>query len=516
MGSAFTELHNKAKFALKQSAYHQAHQCCLLILKQNPRFADAWFLLAMIAAEHGQNGKAIELIDKALWLSPDNAEYLTHLARAKVLTGDHIGALKAAECAQKQKPASAFLLDSLGVVFSHIGLHERAARMFEQAVAKDQQNPQFYYNLATALRFTGDFNKCRQALDKTIALNGNAFAAHWSLAGLGGITEEHNHIGRLEQLRDKVANANEQLYLGHALAKEYESLGDYKAAFNALTWAKQAKLESLEHRFAGDEKLFVSLKRSFSSSGFLSSQSACQSDEPIFIVGMPRTGTTLLERILSAHPQVTSAGEMPHFSQILKKLTHTPANQKINVNSIAQANNLDLQKLGRGYIEMTRALTGKTPRFIDKMPLNGLYAGFILAALPNARILCLDRDPMDTVMSNYRQLFAANQGYYDYAYSLDATARYYNHYRALMQFWQQKFSANFMMVKYEQLVRAPKPQAQRIFQFCGLDWQDGYLNIADNQSAVATPSGVQIREGIHDKAIGNWRKYQPFIGDSSF
>lgn len=514
MNPQLSDFHKKAQLALRQKAYEQAHRYCLLILKNDPRFADAWFLLAMIAAEHGQASKAIELIAKALSLAGTNAEYLTQLARCKVMLHDHVGALQSAAAAEQLKPASAFLLDTLGVIYSHIGMHHKSAELFKQAVEMDTgQLPGFRYNLATALNFIGDFNGARKALEHTIEIAPNAFEAHWKLSGMGGIDIGHNHIKRLNALKHKAQSADDKLYIGHALAKEYELLGDFEASFKALDWCKQAKLAQIDYDFAGDEMIFDCLNKAFSSSGVLSHK-GCDNDEAIFVVGMPRTGTTLLERILTNHKDVCAAGEMQHFSQVFRRHTGNLGMRLIDPLTIEAAKNVDYAQLGKDYIQSTRALTGNSKKFVDKMPLNALYVGFIVNALPNCKILCLDRDPMDTIVSNYRQLFASNQGYYDYAYSLKSAAQYYLKFKALIKLWQRLYPNNFKVVSYEKLVSNPSAQAQDVMNFCGLDWQSDCLNIAKNDNAVATASSNQVRKGIYTDSIGAWRKYQDCVGEA--
>ena len=228
---------------------------------------------------------------------------------------------------------------------------------------------------------------------------------------------------------------------------------------------------------------------------------------------MPRTGTTLVERILSQHTDVTSAGELEHFGLLLKKMSSSATNRVLDAETVNATKGIDFRTLGQSYIDSTRALTGDTAKFVDKMPLNVLYVGFILQALPNAKIVCLDRNPLDTIVSNFRQLFAANSYNYNYAYDLISTAKFYLEFKSLTQLWSKKYPNNFSLVKYETLVNDPESQAKELVEFCGLTWQEDCVHIDKNSAPVATASAVQVRKPINNKSIGNWRKYDAYLDE---
>jgi tetratricopeptide (TPR) repeat protein len=389
-------------------------------------------------------------------------------------------------------------------------LHLQAVPFFKQAVALTTNNPTFYFNLGASLKFSGDFAGAKAAYQKTIALAPLYCKAHAALSSLGGISADNNHIATLTKLEQQLSQPDDLLYIGHALAREYETLGDFEQAFKQLQAAKQNKLAQLDYDISQDRAMFASLTATFTEAE-QNFSAGHQSDEALFIVGMPRTGTTLVERILSQHSEVTTAGELQHFGLLLKKLSETKTNRVIDVDTIAAARDIDFAKLGQAYIESTRAITGKTAKFVDKMPLNVLYAGFILTALPKAKIVCLDRNPLDSIVSNFRQLFAVNFSYYNYAYDLTTTAQFYLMFKDLIATWLQRFPDNFYIVNYERLVNNPQDEACKLVEFCGLEWQEACLNIDQNTAPVATASAVQVRQPINNKSVGNWRKYDAYL-----
>jgi hypothetical protein len=222
---------------------------------------------------------------------------------------------------------------------------------------------------------------------------------------------------------------------------------------------------------------------------------------------MPRTGTTLLERILTSHPQVYSAGELTNFALVVKRTAGTASSLVLDPDTLRAARKLDFKPVGEAYVESTRPRTGHTAHFIDKMPLNFFYAGFIHRALPNAKILCLRRNPLDSCLSNYRQLFATQFPYYNYAYDLLDTGHYYAQFERLLAHWRQVLSGSYIEIHYEQLVADTEAEVRRVLQFCGLPWDAACLQFHANSAPVATASSVQVRQPIYRSSLQRWRRY---------
>ena len=510
MPNTIKVLHQQAQKALNQGLYQQAHQHLISILQQDKYFADAYFLLAMIASIHHNLAKAIELIKQANALAPNNPEYLSQLAKHYALDNNHVEAVKFAELAAKLTASSSLTLDTLGVTYSQMGLHDKAVMFFKKSVAINDKNPNYFFNLGASLKFIGDFDGARKAYEKTISLAPNYYKAHAALTGLGGISKERNHIPLLEALFKQSQHADDRLHLGHALAREYEALADFDKAFHYLEMAKKFKLEQLKYSIGEDKSLFDSLASHFKDCKHSQFQ-GFNTDEAIFVVGMPRSGTTLVERIISQHSDVTSAGELQHFGLLVKKMAKTSSNRVIDAETVTATKDINFKELGKAYIESTRAITGKTAKFVDKMPLNVLYVGFILQALPKAKIICLDRNPLDTIVSNFRQLFSVNQSYYNYAYDLHTTTEFYLLFKQLAELWLALFPDNFYLINYEKLVNDPLNEAKQLIEFCDLTWQEDCINIHQNSAPVATASALQVRSPINNRSVGNWKKYDAYL-----
>lgn len=506
--------HREAQRLISRGRHAQAYQSCLSILNVDPVHADAHFLIGIIAAERNEITKAVEWIRKAIALDGEQTEYHAHLGRCLVMLKRDRKAVAAADEAARLGPADALTLDTIGCVYSYTGQHETAVGLFRQAVSLKPDDPTFQFNLGASLRFLGHFNAAATAYENAIGASPRFYRAHWALSTLGKQAPDKNHIKRLEQLLPSCAsNADAQLYLHHALAKEFDDLDKYDQAFAHLAAGNHAKSQQLRYSIDDDARIFGALRKLFDAEACAAANRADSggdpTDEPIFIVGMPRTGTTLAERILSSHSEVYSAGELQNFGLVLKQAARTSSRLILDPKTIRRAMRMDFAAQGTNYLKSTRPATGHTRHFIDKMPTNFFYIGFIHQCLPNAKIICLRRNPMDTCLSNFRQLFALNFGpYYDYAYDIMDTGRYYVLFHRLMEHWRRVLPGKVLELQYEKIVADQEAESRRLIEFCGLEWEDACLDFERNPAAVATASAAQVREPIYKTAVGRWKRYE--------
>ena len=226
---------------------------------------------------------------------------------------------------------------------------------------------------------------------------------------------------------------------------------------------------------------------------------------PIFLVGQPRSGTTLVERVITTHSQVHSAGELRHFGNALRRLTNDRSKGRFSPELVEQAAAVDYESLGKAYIQMAKKLRGSTPHFVDKLPSNFLYLPLILKALPNARVIHVRRNPMDACFSGFKQLFT---NAYPHSYDQAEMARHHARYYRLMSVWRERFSDRYHEVAYEDIVSNLEPSARALIEFLGIPWEDACLQFHEQKSAVTTASAVQIRQPAHTKSIGRWRRYE--------
>ncbi|MEZ5953843.1 MAG: sulfotransferase [Hyphomonas sp.] len=492
---------------LEAKSYQEAHALCLAVLNANPGSARAYYLLGVMAADHGGHRKAIELFDRALAIDGQHSGALTQKARSLIARLERSQAVDMANRAAALQPEDPFTLVTLGVVFSRAGLHERAVPFYAAATAARPDDPAFHYNHGAALQFIGRMDEARKAYEACVALAPNNT---WALSALTQIrkqTPDDNELPRLEAAFEATsADADDALRVGHALAKAHEDLGNADDALDWLKKAKAAKWAAIRYDPAADEALFATARHL---AGALRGKSGQAGPAPIFIVGMPRTGTTLIDRILSSHSLVTSGGELADFGMALKRLSGTQSNKVLDQETLAAAERVDLSALGRTYAESVRSTLGLEGRFIDKLPLNILYAPAILAALPDARVICLRRHPADTVLSNYRQLFATRFPYYDYAYDLEACARYYVGFDRMVAHYSEVLPPDrFRQVRYEQVVGDIETETRALLDFCGLEFEPACVSFHENTAPVATASSAQVREPLYTRSLARWKRYE--------
>ena len=503
-------MQNKQQFiqqalsAINQRDYVAAHGACVSLIKQFGDDAQAYFLLGMVHIELLQIQKAIRLLEKSVELSREPQTY-AYLTKCHALLGDMPAAVEAASHCPVSRLEKSLALDTVGVALSRVGLHEEALDYFKAALAKAPDNAHFHYNYAVSAKFAGLFETARQAFEQAIALKPDYYQAHFALSDLGGISDSTNHIERLTVLHSKTTDTDGKLHLSHALAKEYEAFKEYDKAFKVLDDAKRAKrrqFAAVENHY---EAIFNWLLAQQPSE--ISAAQGNPSSQPVFVLGMPRSGTTLVERIITSHSEVASGGELQDFGLAVKELTKTPSNQVLDLPTLQAAEQLSFRELGSRYLERTSVLLNQKTHLVDKLPFNFFYIGLIRRALPNAKIVCLLRDPMDTCIGNYRQLFSLNSPYFAYAYDLESTGRFYKNFYSLVHHWQRLFPEHVRLQSYEELVTRPDEEVRALIEFCGLDWESACLQVENNTAPVSTASKVQVREAINTRSIGRWRQY---------
>lgn len=505
--------YRRAVDALNQGRWRDAQQLALGLTRAVPDHAGVHFVAGVAALQLRDLRTAHEHLQRAVTLNPGRVDYLAQWARLLSSVHAHQQAREAATRALGFETIDTMSLDTLGVVLTQCGDHHGAADAFARAVRQAPGVASMRFNLATALMFLGRIDEAEGEYEACISADPRYWKAYLARSQLRRQTAGRNHVSALQALVQTAdATPDAALYLHLSLEKELSDLGEYTSSLLHLQRGKGAWRKTLDYTVERDEALFEAVT---STCGQMVPGEGAQTQEPIFVIGMPRSGTTLVERILSSHSDVTSAGELQNFGVALKRQSGSRTGPLIDVDTLTRAQALDWKALGAQYLDSTRPATGQTPRFIDKLPHNFLYAGHIARALPDARIICLRRDPMDTVLGNFRQLFALGSPYYDYSFDLAETARYYVLFDRLMAFWHTHMPGRILEVHYEEIVRDQTGQTRRLLDHCGLPWQEACLRFEDNQAPVATASVVQVRSPLYATSIGRWRKYGDALDEAA-
>ncbi|MEN1727204.1 MAG: sulfotransferase [Pseudomonadota bacterium] len=481
----------------------RAGPACESLVARYPQHAPAWATFAELWSAVNQPLRAIDCLEKAVEAAPESLHHQANLARFEAQVGRRRPAQIRAESLLEKRPEDYLLLDTLGNVFSQVGEQATALDLFERALALQPDSPTALYNLATSYRFFGRVDQAEALLERVLEIDPEDNEARHSLSVLRRQTSEHNHIDELQRRLNNRPEGLAACRYAYALGKEREDLGEPELAFEA--YARGASImrrlspPTIEAELAKIERVTAMLE----ATDWQESRAGDETEEPVFIMGLPRTGSTLIERLLAAHSQVFAAGELIQFPYAVRQWLQVGPMDQICQMVEQGAGSLDWQQLGRAYIESTRPRTGHLPRFIDKLPVNEVWAGLIHRALPNARFVLTARDPMDTGFALFKTLFLNGHGW---TYSLEDIGRYLKARQSMIAALKQVIPSDRLMeVAYEDLVTDPESAVRSLLTLLDLDFEPACLSSGNTDEAVVTASSHQVREAIYTSSVGKWR-----------
>lgn len=395
----------------------------------------------------------------------------------------------------------ALLVHNVAQLYMRLGAARLAADFYARAVALEPTRVAYRYNQSTALIALGWMEEAEAALDDVIRMQPQDYDAWYNRATLRKQTPERNHVVAIEQaLQSPRLPRAGVAPLGYALAKELEDLGEPARSFAALARGAAARRSLLSYRVEDDVAVMRGIAGAHTAAWVHDGAPACDDARPVFVVGLPRSGTTLIDRILSSHDSIGSHGESADFALELMRL----AGRCRDKDELLQRSlRLDPCELGRAYC--ARLAAHSEPRIVDKTPANFLYLGLIARALPNARIVYVQRQPLDVCYAIYKTLFRMA---YPYSYDLGDLGRYWLAFDALMRHWQDVLPAGQMLtVDYEQLVSQPEATTRALLEHLDMPWQDACLAFDKNPLPSLTASAAQVRQPIYTSSVGVWRRH---------
>ncbi len=394
------------------------------------------------------------------------------------------------------------VLAEVGQFYTHLNRHSEAEACYARAVVLEPESAAHRYNWATALLALGRMGEAEAALDRVIELNPSDGDAYYNRATLRRQTREHNHVAQIEAaLAQPIRHPAAAVALNYALAKELEDLGEISRGFEALRRGADLRRRLLSYHVEDDEATMAAIASTFGAQ-YLGAPPAGYPDlRPIFVVGLPRSGTTLVDRILSSHSEVISRGESNEFARSLMRSAGATTSK---AELIARAASADPAAMGAHYC---RALgEGAGRRWVDKNPVNFLYLGIIARSLPGARLIHVRRDPRDVCYAMYKTLFRMA---YPFSYDLTDLARYFAAYERLMTHWRVLLGDRLLEVQYEDLVANQEPATRRLLDSCGLPWEEACLHFERNEAPCLTASAAQVRQPLYTSSVGRWRAVEP-------
>ncbi|MFN4178003.1 MAG: sulfotransferase [Phenylobacterium sp.] len=393
-------------------------------------------------------------------------------------------------------------LQAAGEIFLANGRFPEALRVYRRAADLVPDAPGALYNLAAALVAAGEMAEAEATFDRVIALDPSDADAFYNRSILRRWTADENHLAALEAAVARARSPAAEVALCYALAKELEDLGDHAASWSWLRRGADRRRSLLSYRVESDVRTMALLETVFSAEVMAQAPVADPAPGPIFVLGLPRSGTTLVDRILCAHSDVASLGEIPDLALAVVQAAGPAVDKDALVRqSVAGAG----PALGEAYLRRIAGYGASAPFLIDKTPANYLYIGLIALSMPAARIVHVRRDPMNNGYALYKTLFRTGC---PYAYDLSDLAEYIGAYRRLMDHWRRVLPGRMIEVDYEAIVADQEGESRRLVAAVGLDWQDRCLEFHANPAPAATASAAQVRRPIYRDSVQLWRRYE--------
>lgn len=494
--------------SLNKGDLRQAITTCERLNREFPNFASGWHTASQLALKLGNAPMALDAIREALRMDAENVTWALQEAQCLWKLGRVVEVQTRVARLLSREVTTAYEYSALGSLLTNVGDRRKALQCYKRAEALQPDDARHYFNIASLQRTLGDLGDAEASFDKAIHLNPSDFEA-WKLRSeLRTQTRERNHVEALENVLNMgIDDPHGKANICYALAKELEDLGESEQSFGYLQQGAGARHAHMQYDLTRDIDTMATIRDTFSAELLGRDVQGHDSAEPIFVLGMPRTGTTLVERILGSHSDVFAAGELSNFAvQMMAQVREKATSRAVSRDDLVRLTaGLDFAALGKAYVESTRPATGHTAKFSDKLPLNYLYVGLIHLALPNAKIVHVQRDPMDTIYAVYKTLFVDA---YPFSYDLEELARYFVSYHDLMEHWHAALPNVIQTIRYEDLVSNVDVEARRLVDACGLDWQPGCLEFYRNTDASTTASSVQIRRPVYQSSVGKWRDYE--------
>jgi tetratricopeptide (TPR) repeat protein len=475
------------------------------LLASDARDVQAHLLLGGIAWKQDRIRDATRHALDAAHAPGDDPKRICDVVAALIEVGEMVVARSLLRHQAIEKSDSVEILMRASGLHQMLGEHVQALSLLHRAHAAGMAGPDLYCYRGVQLAFNGYLQEAQSDLENCLCMNPAAGRAWLMLARMRTQTRQDNHLRLLEHAARIVRrNSEDHAAIEFARYKELEELGLLEQAWQCLSSGNAIMRGRLGHNPDRESKLFEQLRNICSAEFLRPANRVHEGPQPIFIVGLPRSGTTLLERMLGNHPQVASAGELGDFRRQLHWCTDHHGLETLDEETLIRLPDIDWFELGRRYLRQTQWRAEGKAFFTDKLPANWMVAGLIRKALPQARILHLTRDPMAVCFSNYRSMFGRS---YPYSYDLDWLARHHALYRKTMDHWRAMSPGSILDVSSSGLVDDTPDTMRGVFAFCGLEYRPEYLDPRRNRTPVATLSMAQVRAPLRPGKSDEWRKY---------
>ncbi len=507
----------KALLAVSNHLYEgrllKAEELCRAFLKKNPTHVEGMRLLAEIGSRLSVLDDAEFLLENAVALAPDNIQLRLDYIEVLRKRQKFDKAFAEAERLYSSDPENPLYQSHLAIESMQVGDYKRAFELFDAVLARVPNDPATLTSRGHALKTYGRQVEAIESYQAALASRPDHAEAYYALANL----KTHQFAATdIEKMREQLAQPGQPLrhsiYLHFALGKALEDQGRYEEAFHHYSEGNRLKRFQTRYRPEQMEEEFAAQRETCTAELFEARQGTGHAaSDPIFIVGLPRAGSTLLEQILASHSQVEGTMELPNILALAHRLRSTgPISSKSEYPAVLSELSADeLAQFGKAYIDETRVHRKEgRPLFIDKMPNNFRHIGLIHLILPNAKIIDARREPLACCFSGFKQLFAEGQ---EFTYGLEEVGRYYRAYVELMAHWDKVLPGRVLRVQYEDVIDDLEGQVRRLLDYCGLDFETACLDFHKTQRSVRTASSEQVRQPLYQSGVDQWRHFDPWL-----
>ena len=493
--------------------------------KINSNYAEAFYNLGSVQKKLGRFQEAIESYKRAIQITPNYLDAHNNLGNIYKDLGLLNDAIESYEWAISYGPKYAIAHINLASIYSSYDL-EKALHHYQEAISIEPNFPEAHYSLGTVFSSLGQKDESMKSYEKALELRSDYVEAHNALSTIKKYKKNDPQIKQMKNLLKQTnLMLSDKISLNFALAKASEDLENHKDFFKFLNEGNHLNKEKLNYSIDSDLEGISNIRNIFINSKGSAPKSNLKKGmpRPIFIVGMPRSGTSLVEQIISSHTEVYGAGELDFLSRSILKEIHTEVYgageldflsknvlKEIKPDNIKKIYSKEFfEKITNNYYRSLSSFNISEDIFTDKMPLNFRFIGFILSAFPEAKIVHLKRDPIATCWSIYKHYFKSNGN--GYASNFDDLSSYYLMYKGLMDFWHKTFPNQIYDISYEDLTLSQEKETRKLLNYCDLSWDDRCLNFHKNTRAVHTTSGFQVREKMYQGSSEAWRKYEQYL-----
>ncbi len=486
----------------------EAEECYKSIIKKFPNYPNAICMLGVVTHQSGNSELAINYFEKALTIKKDFVEAHYNLGNALCFLGEFEKSIQHFEQVIKRNPTFPEAYNNLGNVYKELGQQEKAVEYYEKAISVRPDYIEAYNNLGITLVELGRQSDAVSMYESAIRLKPNYAEAYHNLSI---VKPDQKYIPEIQKLLDRTGTSDEEAMRYHfALGNIYYNDNDYKNSFEHFRDANQLNRKKItysahEHSAYIDKLINIYTKKYFQEIREFGSGS----EIPVFIIGMPRSGTTLLEQVLSTHPDIYGAGELAFFTHLEKNIEDETIGSVSYPECMVSCSNSVIKDYSEKYINELENVIGSNRFVIDKMPDNFLRLGLIKTLFPKSRIIHCKRNVFDVCTSIYINYFT--EGAMEYAYDMQEIGKYCSDYIRLMKHWHDVFESDIYEIEYEELVTEQEKVTRHLIEFLGLEWNEKCLNFHENKRSVKTASNVQVRRPIYKSSIDNWKKYDQYL-----